>query len=413
MVNCPLNSKIPYHVIFLLWSLCLTSIAIAQETTDTVELPEPTSILTSTTGATPTVDSSATPTPSLSSTQQPTTTPTATVTATLSPTTTPTLTSTATVMPTQTPYIIQQIITQPGIVSTRPPIVIVQTQLPLPPSVEIPQSEPVSTTYPSDVFGWTRYESIGLIQVIGSWQLLQNNHASSYAYHQSRTSGGLLRLPFEGEGFRVGFRTQPHGGAFMLKLDGDIVGMFETQAEEPTHRHTREFFVSSDYHVLDIVAMIPTDVSQAVAIDYVDVFNGPPIPITPQPLISATPDHVVLNDIQLIAMPPTLEPTQTPPLETDMTIELLVGSDRNFNAEIDPTEGVSGLSVRVVRSVDNRLLASGFTDNFGFVRLQVRSAGDITAFIPLLGESRQIRRGTSQTSWVIRLDPANVPGLIP
>lgn len=294
------TSQIVIRFMLLIGSLTYNVMTFAQEVTE--DTPLETAI------STPTVFQTHSPTPtttapfvSISSTtptEHPSLTPTALPTSTAITPSPFVPVSTSVPIPTQTPIIIQQIITQIPVIPTSLPVV--EEILSQPPTI-IPNI-PV-TTYPSDIFGWTRIESVGLIQVVGSWQLFHNNNASAHAYHQTRTSGGLLRLPFEGEGIRVGFRTQAHGGSFLLKLDDEVLGVFETQSDEPTSHYTREFFIPDGYHVLDIVAMLPTDVSQVIAIDYVDVFNGPPIPITSETSIPATPDSILLTDVQLISVP--------------------------------------------------------------------------------------------------------------
>ena len=85
----------------------------------------------------------------------------------------------------------------------------------------------------------------------------------------------------------------------------------------------------------------------------------------------------------------------------------------NANGQIEPNEGVRGLSLRVVDARTNDLLASAFTDPSGFTQIQALADGDVIVIIPLLGETLRVRRSSPTTTWTLRIDPANVPGLIP
>lgn len=391
----------------------------AQEITATLDMGGA-QVSTATQSPSPTLNPTYTPIapPSPTLTSSPINTPTQTISATMveiSPTITSSPTSTvesvlSTPMPTQTPYIIQQIITQAVIVQTAPPIIITQA---VPHQQSIAPTKAV-TPKPSDIYGWTRFESIALVQVRGRWNLRQNQKASAGAYHKSVDSGATLRLPFEGEGIRLGFLSAEQGGSFQIKLDNELLGVFNTHSnEDPNPYRTQEYFFTPGYHVLDVVATIASDSSQSLSIDYVDVFKGPPMPPTATPSIESTQQEAVLLEYQLVSAPATALPSTTPLPDTKILLEVIIGYDLNTNGQIEPAEGVRGLSIRVVDAQDNRLLASGFTDSSGFARIQTMTSADVVALVPLLGESMQIRRNTAQSTWTIRLNPANVPGLIP
>ena len=90
--------------------------------------------------------------------------------------------------------------------------------------------------------------------------------------------------------------------------------------------------------------------------------------------------------------------------------------DANASGGADIDEGVSGVSVRVVSEANGDLLASGFTDERGILRLQVVTRGAITAHIPLLGETLTVRPAVGATTnqpWTVLLPPANHPAVIP
>jgi hypothetical protein len=122
---------------------------------------------------------------------------------------------------------------------------------------------------------------------------------------------------------------------------------------------------------------------------------------------SATP---VLNFTLLLTPEITPPPTVMPLVP--QTIDVLVGYDRNDNGQIDPTEGVRGLSVRVIDTVTNTELSSGLTDERGTVRFQLVGNGAVRVVIPFLGAAEEFRAG-SPVQWTLLIPAANAPGLIP
>jgi len=281
---------------------------------------------------------------------------------------------------------------------------------------------------PSERYGWQRAESVALVQVSGAWTLRQVADASQGGYHASVHNGATLRYPFRGDAIRVGYRVHRQGGRFTLLLDGRPLAALNSAGQAQATQVSETFQVSSGYHVLDIVTTLPGDDVTSVGIDYIEVFNGPPLP-TIQPTATATPTaqatalptqpsesaRVELLDVQLLAAPATPTPTPTPRTPTEITVSVLVGIDLNANRQLEPNEGVQNLSIRAVRAADNTLLASALTDSVGFARIRALSDGDIVLLIPLLGAAYPVRvRGAAvQDQWTFALQAANVPGLIP
>jgi len=109
---------------------------------------------------------------------------------------------------------------------------------------------------------------------------------------------------------------------------------------------------------------------------------------------------------------PTLLPSPTSAPVGMLTAGILIGYDKNDNHEIDPTEGVVGMSVRVIDAATNTQLANGFTGMSGNVSFTIPTNHDIQVVVPFLGMARDFRPG-SDASWVILIPPANAPGLIP
>ena len=424
----------PIHVVFnskrflllqtILFGWLGLGVVLAQDGTATPEATAsntvtatPTIVWTATATVTPTV-TDVIPTNTLLPTATSAHTPTTTETPPGS--VTPSVTASATVPATPAPtfaiptaVVMTQLV---PIVVTAPPLVVTQL-VTNPPVAPLQVQAPIERTpRPSELFGWLRSESVALIQVSGRWYLRQAAQASAGAFHETLHNAAILRLPFEGDGIRVGFIAHSQGGVFRLVLDGEEVGVVDTFSPDETTLtlQTESYFLAAGYHVLDIVAVLPADRSRSMSIDYVDVFNGPPVPAMATPIAATTqPTRVVLESVALISasMSPTLSPT--PVTESPLALDVIVGYDLNANAQIEPNEGVQGLSIRVVDARDNTLLASVFTDSAGFARIQTVVSGDVVILIPLLGEALHLRRGSRQSNWVLRLDAVNVPGLIP
>lgn len=136
----------------------------------------------------------------------------------------------------------------------------------------------------------------------------------------------------------------------------------------------------------------PTPTSVPAVVNY-----GPPV---------ATP-----MAIELLSQPEN-KPTPTGAPVIPQTIDVLVGYDRNNNGEVDPTEGVVGLSVRVIDTTTNTELSHGFTGESGTVRFTLVHNAPIRVVIPFLGAAEDFQPG-SAVQWTILIPASNAPGLIP
>ena len=346
---------------------------------------------------------------------------TATITDTPPVTLTPTPLQIPTIVATQTP--VHVIVTQPVFI----------TELPATPASDGDGSSSSSGAggsagpipdgvAPSDLYGWTRHESVELIQVTGRWALRTMRNASDGAYHESSDAGALLRFPFEGDGFRVGFRSEVNGSSFQAVLDGEFLALYGTDYAviDPELAPVRQTFVTQPhwvtpgYHVVDLICLAAGDGSAGCNIDYIEVFRGPPIPVAPT-VVAVPSTAVEVANVELVVAPPTLAPTASPQPEAIITVDVLVSIDLNTNGQVDANEGVVGLTVRAVDVSNNTLLTTAVTDESGFVRVRVASRDDVVLLIPVLGASFYLRnRGqTIEETWTLLLDPATVPGLIP
>lgn len=274
---------------------------------------------------------------------------------------------------------------------------------------------------PGDIYGWTRYESADLIQVTGRWALRSMSNASQRGYHESRDSGATLRYPFEGDGIRIGYRSEVNGALFQIILDGEFLDTYDTNFENinaPAMRQsfvTQPYWVTPGYHVVDIQCLADGDGSEGCNIDFIEIFRGPPMPDRADNSSSDVDNAVVVENVELISAPPTITPAPTPVPDSIITVDVLVSVDVNTNDRVDANEGVEDITVRVVDVLNNTVLASAVTDSSGAVRIRVVAPNDVVLLIPVLGETFYVRRRGQQINetWNLLLDPANVPGLIP
>jgi hypothetical protein len=377
--------------------------------------------------ATPPVTETAIPslTSSVTETVTPTLTETSTATTTVTATTTYTSTPSATpsLVPTWTAVIQTVVVTQPPLIITIPvPMPVNPTALPIVPTIQPPISPPLPVAQPltpTPGFGWSRIESQALIPMIGSWVSVRNQAASAGAFRESHSGEATLRFPFTGDGLRVIYHAHPLGGNLILKLDGSPLATVETYAEEAAFSVAGPYFFAPGYHVLDMQADNRSAGMPSIGIDAVEVFQGPPFPaveVTAEPVADlAIPAVGEALAVSLVSQPPTPLPTSTPIPPVSVTVEIIVAYDLNRNGAVEPNEGVAQLSVRLVDSNSNRLLASGMTDAVGFVRLQAETHAAVTALIPYLGESFEVgsTRREQISRWTLLLDAGTQPGLIP
>lgn len=349
--------------------------------------------------------------------------PTETLTPTLTVTAIPTSTVTDFPPPSPTGTPIIQTVVVPATVEVLATVMIPVTVIAPAPVMPLPTlipAQPTPNATATPAFGWSRHESMELIKMIGRWSLRRDQNASDGAYHESASEGAKLRFPMDGDGLRVIYKAHPQGGRFALILDGLVLGVFDTWAAEEQFFMAGPFFFEAGYHVVDLVALTDPADDRSIIIDALDVFNGPPVPIIPSPTPPFEPTDTDIRreiaGLTQISQPLPQQPTPTPIPEALVSLEVVVAYDLNRNRSADANEGVQGMSVRLLAGNDNRLLASGITDERGYVRLQALTAGAVTAVVPYFGETFSVRagRGRAQSArWTLLLDAGTQPGLIP
>jgi hypothetical protein len=401
-------------VLLILAALCLTVWAAAfflfrtQSTSGDVTLP------------TLMVLPSLTPTETLS----PTHIPTATATPTVSPTGTPL--PIETVVPTVTPTLSARVL---EIIAVMSGVYVAPTLTPFPPGTVLLPAPPhpveplPDATHTAPPFtGWYSFESdYPTVQYSPPWTPRLSPSASRGQYHRTESAYGTASFPFEGEGLRIRYVAAQNMGVFEVVVDGVVIDTIDAYADELRFPATPVYFVGSGSHRLEIrTTGRKNNASEGyvVALDAVQVFRGdthtliiPPSSITTTPTVEPQP----AERIELVGAPPTVQPTGTPVPPRLITAAVVIAYDENGNRTVDPAEGVAGISVRVVESNTNRVIASAFTDARGYVEFELVSDSPARIVVPYFGETWELQRGgnSAAPAYTLLLTPGNQPGLIP
>lgn len=379
-----------------------------------------------------TVDVVALPTlivlPSLTPSHTPTQTPTAThtPTTTRTPTVTPSPTATTTPLPTLTPTLSVRVFdvqaVMPGVYIPPTPTDFPFGTILLPAPPQPIEPLPDATHEPPPYTGWYSFESDHpLVQYSTPWQARQVAEASRGQYHRSENVQSYVTFPFEGEGLRIRYVAGRNMGMFDVIVDGVVIDTVDAYAPELRFPGTQVYFVGPGVHTLIIrSSQRKNNASEGyvIGLDAVQVFRGTANTlIIPPPAHSPTPTQPPrpAAGVELVAAPPTLQPTTTPVAPGLLTVSVVIAYDENGNRAVDPAEGVAGISVRVVEVGTNRVISQAFTDAQGFAQLQVVTSAQARVVVPYFGKVWEIPRGRGggQVAFTLLLQPGNQPGLIP
>jgi hypothetical protein len=286
----------------------------------------------------------------------------------------------------------------------------------------------VAPTQRTPFYGWRRYESIHLIEVVGRWRIRQHPSASSQQYRESEAYGATVRYPFQGDGIRIAYLMQEGGCRFDVILDGvmqetiDSNANINSDAPEPYWQIAGAYFLAGGYHVLDIRAH--SDRPCVTAIDYMDIFTNAPMPVVPTTTVgnqtangvTDTGNERDITQITLLSEPATAtaQPTAVPMGRVQLQVQIAI--DKNANGEADLDEGVQAVSVRLVDADSRALIASAFTDERGRVTFDVSTNSDVVAHVPLLAETFRLRVRAGdmvEERWSLLLAGANQPAVMP
>lgn len=345
-------------------------------------------------------------------------TPTFTATATIAPTDTPPPTP----MPTLSERVLEVTVVMPGVyvaptLTPFPPGTIL---LLAPPNPVEPLPDATDTAPP--FFGWYRFESdYPTVRYSPPWTPRLSHFASRGQYHRIEGAYDIATFMFEGEGLRVRYVAAQNMGMFEIVVDGVVLETVDAYADELSFPVTEVYFIGSGVHQLEIRAVgRKNNASEGyvVGLDAIEVFRGDANTlILPPPVITntPTPEPQPAARIELVGAPPTIQPTGTPIPPRVVTAEVVIAYDENGNRTVDPAEGVAGISVRVVETNSNRVIASGFTDTRGYVAFEVVTDAPAQIVVPYFGETWQVQRGGNNAApaYTLLLTPGNQPGLIP
>jgi hypothetical protein len=363
--------------------------------------------------------------PTNTATNTPTITPTPTATVTLTPTATNS--PTATLTPSSTPTLAALIlrVTADDLPSTVTPSAAPTLTATTQPTAIIPSPPPQipAASTASAVPGWIRCETNdpAFEYTIGRWYSFKAARASGGSYMYSGDPNAVTVLPFEGAGLRVRYVAYTLYGIFEIRLDGQVVAVVDSYRPRAEILTTGIFGLVQGRHTLEIVntgRKNPASGWYTIALDDVEIYQGlpPTSTATPSPTATATftPSPAPVRDIKLVSGPPTLKPTNTPIAPVTVAASLVIAYDENGNNAVDPAEGVSGISVRLVKITTNEILASGFTNTEGFIRLQTLTDAPVRLVVPYFGKFWDISSGGgAEPRFTLLLPPGNQPGLIP
>lgn len=348
-------------------------------------------------------------------------------TATPSPTTTATLTSTPTVTATLAVRVAQATIIIPDV--TLPP-----TATPLPDNLQIlakppdpiePLPNATLLPFPYEAFtDWVSFESDhpAMRYIQGNWTPIGSLEASQGQYHFTEDAEAKVSFTFQGEAVRVRYVGFTNGGVWNVVIDGMIVDTIDGYAPSGLFTGTEAYYLDAGEHTLELQntsTANPASVGHMLAFDAVQVYRPDDLtlilPSGVLPTDTPTPTLIPVRDIELIQVPLSPQPTATDVPIQIVSASIVIGYDENANGVIDVSEGVRGISVRLVEIGTNQVMAHAFTDEQGFAQLQAETNAQVQLVVPYFGQSWPVssRSSGSQQTFTLLLSPGNQPGLIP
>lgn len=363
-------------------------------------------------------------TPSVTASQTPTATHTSMPTITMTPraTVTATATPTATLTPTLATRVLDISAVMPGvfIAPTRTPFPAGTILLPAPPLPFEPLPNATDQAPPYE--GWYSFESDHpAVRYVTPWEPRQVLEASQGQYHRFESGQSAALFMFEGEAVRIRYVAARNMGRFQVILDGIVVDTVDAFAPDMMFLTTRMYVVKPGAHNLEMRGVQPHNPQSegdVIGLDAIQVYHAPANTLIlppPAQTETPTPPPQPAAGIELVGAPPTMQPTVTVIAPSLMTIIVVIAYDENGNKAVDPAEGVSGISVRMVEVGTNRVITQAFTDSSGFAQLQIVTSTPSRVVVPYFGKVWELQnsgRGGSK-GFTLLLAPGNQPGLIP
>lgn len=292
------------------------------------------------------------------------------------------------------------------------------TVIPAPPLPYEPLPDATSAAPPfTDWYSFeSDYPSAGYAP---AWTRQLAQGASRGQYHRSEQVGSRARFPFTGQGLRVRYVAAQNMGIFEIRVDGALLDRIDAYAENLQFLGTDVYTLAAGDHVLELVVTGEKSArssGHAVGLDAIQVYqtNETTLIIPPQlQELAAIATPRPAARIELVSAPPTLQPTLSPVSPRVMNPSVLIAYDENGNRSIDPAEGVAGISVRIVESNTNRVLASTTSDARGYAGFELVSDVPARLVVPYFGQSWDLTSGGNASAFTLLLTPGNQPGLIP
>jgi hypothetical protein len=275
-----------------------------------------------------------------------------------------------------------------------------------------------------DFTEWVAFESDhpAIRYIEGNWTPIGSLQASQGQYHFTEDTNAKVSFTFTGEAVRVRYVSFTNGGVWNVLLDGMIVDVIDAYAPIGTFTGTQVYTVGAGEHTLELQNTANANSASSghmLAFDAAQVYRPDAltliIPGGVLPTNTPTPTLVPASEVELIAAPPSPQPTATDiPIQV-VSASIVIGYDENANGVIDVSEGVRGISVRLVEIGTNNVLSHTFTDEQGFAQLQASTNSPVLLVVPYFGESWTVQPRTSGAAqtFTLLLSPGNQPGLIP
>jgi len=243
-------------------------------------------------------------------------------------------------------------------------------------------------------------------------------------YLFTNAQGTSLSLRFLGDAVRVRYVRLSSYGVFEVRIDGRVVTTVDAYLPKSVANGdfvtTDVFGLIHGWHTLEIVRLDrrnPDSTGGFIAIDGIDVYqNGVaaaalPIGTAATPTLTASP--APLSKIEVVAAPPTTQPTLTPAPPQLIAVSLTVAYDLNGDKAVEPGEGVADLPVQLVTADTNRIVASGSTNTQGYLRLETTGTAPLRLVVPYFNRFWDVPPRASGTQITLLIPPANRPALIP
>ena len=351
-------------------------------------------------------------------------TPTETATATLTASPTATMTNTLATL------VLQITAINPDVTLDAPsPTQLASTDTPFPTAV-VPSPGATLGYMPTGesapVVGWLRYGVDNpALEKAGKWDVFTSTYRSANRrYLFTDAEGTSLTLRFLGAAARVRYARLSSYGVFEVRIDGRVVSTVDAylpkSAANGDFVTTDVFDLANGWHTLEIRRLDrrnPDSTGSFVAIDGIDVYQDGAAPtVLPSSvavLPTFTPSPAPLSRVQVIAAPPTIQPTATLAAPQIIGVSLTVAYDANGNKAAEPGEGVADLLVQLVTADTNRVVASGSTDAQGYVHLETTGTAPLRLVVPYFNRFWDVPPRASGTQITLLIPPANRPALIP